>query len=142
MSELAVLLARVLPNSKVFSSLLKCLLKVSVSSSLLLTVSLILFKIIDSLGKAFSEKRGPTVFKNILLSGTTLWSIFPRKRRWVLLSKLTQKFVWQLECLLDSSFVVSNHRFKITFLSSFVIKLQLFKGIYFIFFWIVLVKNR
>ena len=80
MSELAVLLARVLPNSKLFSSLLKCLLKVSVSSSLLLTVSLILFKIIDSLGKAFSEKRGPTVLKNILLSETTLWSIFPRKR--------------------------------------------------------------
>ena len=93
MSELAILLARVSPNSKLSTSLLKCLLNVSASSSLLLIVLLILFKIIDSMGKAFSEKGGPTVFKNILLSETTLWSIFQRKRLWVLLSKLTQNFL-------------------------------------------------
>ena len=58
MSELAILLARVL------TSLSKFLLKVSESFSLLLIVLLLLFKMIDLLRYVFSEKRGPTVFKD------------------------------------------------------------------------------
>ena len=46
---------------------------------ILLIVSLLLFKIIDSVGKVFSEKRGPTVFQNFLLSEITLWFSFPKK---------------------------------------------------------------
>ena len=71
MSELAILLARVLSISNFSTSLLKCLLKISASSSLLLIVWLLLFKIIDSLWKAFSEKRELKVFQNFLLSETT-----------------------------------------------------------------------
>ena len=77
MSELTILLARVLSISKVFTSLLKCLLKISPSCSLLL-VLLLLFKVIDSLWKAFYENRRPTVFQNLLLSEKTLWSSFPK----------------------------------------------------------------
>ena len=49
MSELAILLARVLSIPKFTTSLLKCLFKISASSSLLLIVLLLLFKIIDSM---------------------------------------------------------------------------------------------
>ena len=49
MSELAILMARVLSIFKFSKSLLKCLLKISASSSLLLIVLFLLFKIIDSL---------------------------------------------------------------------------------------------
>ena len=140
MSELAILLARVLSISKFSSSLLKCFLKISASSSLCLIVLLLLFKIIDSLWIAFSEKRGPTVFHNFLLSETTLWSSFPKKRLIVLRSKLTQKFIWQLKRLLDSTVLVfqnlflSFDLFVIDFLSSLVIKFQLFEHIFFFFF--------
>ena len=140
MSELAILLARVLSISKFSSSLLKCFLKISASSSLCLIVLLLLFKIIDSLWIAFSEKRGPTVFHNFLLSETTLWSSFPKKRLIVLRSKLTQKFIWQLKRLLDSTVLVfqnlflSFDLFVIDFLSSLVIKFQLFEHIFFVFF--------
>ena len=47
MSELAILQTRVSSISKLSTSLLKCLLKISASYSLLLTVLLLLFKIID-----------------------------------------------------------------------------------------------
>ena len=89
---------------------------------------------------AFSEKRGPTVFQNLLLSEITLWSCFPEKRLLVLRSKLTQKFLWRLKRLLDSSFLVFKNLFLsfdlfiIAFLSSLVRKLQLFERIYFFFF--------
>ena len=106
MSELAILLARVSSISKFSTILLKCLLKVSASSSLLLIILLLLFKIMDSLWKAYSEKRGPTVFQSFLLSETNLWSIFPKKCLLVLRSNLTQKFLWQLKRLLDLSFLV------------------------------------
>ena len=49
--------------SKFSTGLLKPLLKISANSSLLLIVLLLSFKIMDSLRKAFSEKRGPTVFQ-------------------------------------------------------------------------------
>ena len=75
MCELALLPARVSSISNFSTSLLKCLSKVSASSSLLLIVLLLLFRIIDSLWKAFSEKRGPTFFQ---LLETTLWSSFPK----------------------------------------------------------------
>ena len=72
MSELPILLPRVSFVSKFSTSLLRCLLKTIASSSLLLIVLLLLFKIIVSLSKAFSDKRGPTVFQNFLLSETIL----------------------------------------------------------------------
>ena len=146
MPQLAILLARVLSISKFSTILLKCLLKISASSSFLLIILLLLFKIMDSLWKAFSEKRGPTVFPNVLLSETTLWFSFPKKRLLVLRSQLTHKFLWRLKRLLDSSFLIFKNLFLrfdlfiIAFFSSLVIKLQLFERIYFIF-WSVLVKN-
>ena len=78
-SELYTLLAIVLSISKFSSSLLKCLLKIFASSSLLVIALLLLFEIIDPLSEAFSENRGPTVFQNFLLSKTTLWSSVPKK---------------------------------------------------------------
>ena len=139
MSELAILLARVSSISKFSTILLKCLLKMSASSSVLLIILLLLFKIMDSLWKALSEKRGPTVFGNLLLSETTLWFSFPKKRLLLLRSKLTHKFLWWLKCLPDSLFLVFKNLFLsfglfiIAFLSSLVIKLQLFERIYFTF---------
>ena len=65
---------------------------------------------------------------------------FSKKRLLFLWSKLTQKFLWRLKRLLDSSFLVFKNLFLsfdlfiIAFLSSFVIKLQLFERIYFSFF--------
>ena len=106
MPQLAILLARVLSISKFSTILLKYLLKIYDSSSLLLTILLLLFKIMDSLWKTFSEKIGLTVFQNFLLSETTWWSCFPKKRILVLRSKLTQKFLWRLKRLIDSSFLV------------------------------------
>ena len=77
LSELAILLARVVSVSKVSTGFLKFSLKISASSSLLLIVLLLLFKIIDSLWKAVSKNRGPAVFQNFLLLETTLWSSPP-----------------------------------------------------------------
>ena len=71
MSELALLVAKVSSIFKVFHKF--------TNSSLLLTVLLLLFKIMDSLWKAFSEKKGPTVFQTFLLSETTLWPSFTKK---------------------------------------------------------------
>ena len=79
MYELVILLARIWSISKLSTSLLKCSLKISASFSLSLLVLLFLFKIADSLWKAFSEKRGLIVFQNFLLSEITLWSSFPPK---------------------------------------------------------------
>ena len=127
MSELAILLDRVLCISKFSTSLLKWVLKISASSSLLL--------IMDSLWKAFTEKRGPTVFQNFLLSVWFYSLVSPKKRPLILRSKLTQKFIWRLKCLLDSSFLVFKNLFLsfdlfiIVFLSSLVIKLQ-FSNVY------------
>ena len=106
MSELAILLSRVSSISTFCTILLKCLLKIPASSSLLLIILLLLLKIMDSLWKAYSEKRRPTVFQSFLLSETTLWFIFPKKRLLVLRSNLTQKFLWQLKRLLDFAFLV------------------------------------
>ena len=78
-SEFTIFLARVLSISKLSTSLMKCLLKISASSSLLLRVLLLSFKIKVSLWKVFSEERGWTAFQNFLLSETTLWSTFPKK---------------------------------------------------------------
>ena len=66
MSKPAILLVRVLSIANFSTSLLKYLLNISASSSLLLIVLL-------------SEKRGATDFQNFLLSETVLWSTFPRK---------------------------------------------------------------
>ena len=140
MSELAILLARVSYISKFSTSLLKFFLKISASSIFLLIVLLLLFKITDSLWKAFSEKRRTTVFPIFLLTETTLWSSFPKKHLLVLRSKLSQKLLWRLKRSLGSLFLVfknlflSFDLFTITFLSSLVIKLQFFESIYFIFF--------
>ena len=59
---------------------------------------------------------------------------FSKKTSLSLAEQAYTKFPWQLERLLDSSFAVSSHLFIFAFLSSFVIKLQLFEVIYFIFF--------
>ena len=100
-SELAMLLARVSFISKFSTILLNF-----ASSSLLLIVLMLLFKITDSLWKAFSEKRGPTVFQNFLLSETIVWSSFTKKRILILRGKLTQKFLWRVKHHLDSLFLV------------------------------------
>ena len=147
MSELVILRFRVSSTSKFSTILLKCSLKISASYSLLLIVLLLLFKIMDSFWKAYSKKRVPIVFQNFLLF-ETMWSIFPEKRLLVLRSKLTHKFLWRLKRLLDSSFLVFKNLFLnfdlfiTALLSSLVIKLQLFKRIYFIFSWSVLVNRR
>ena len=111
MSELAILRARVSSISRFSRSLFKCLLNISAISSLLLILLLLLFKIMDSLWKVFSEKTGPTVFQNFLLSETTLWCSFPKKRNLVLRSKLTQKFLWWLKRHADYSFLVFKNFF-------------------------------
>ena len=80
---------------------------------------------VDSLWKAFSEKRGMTVFQNFLLLETNLWSSFPKRRLLVLSKKLKQKLLWRLKRFLDSSFLVFKDLFLgfdlfiIAFLSSF-----------------------
>ena len=113
--------------------------KISAISTLSPIILLLLFKIMDSLRKAFSERKGQTVFQNFLLSESPLWFSVPKKRLLVLRSKLTQTFLWRLKRLLDSSFLVfknlflSFYLFIIAFLSSLVIKFQLFERIYFIF---------
>ena len=71
MSELVMLLARVLSISKFSTSLLKFLLKISASSSLLLIIFFLLFKTIDSLSKAFSEK-----FSRIFYCQRQLYGLF------------------------------------------------------------------
>ena len=78
MSELAILLARVWSISKFSTILLKCLLIISASSSLLLIVLFSLFKLMDSLGKPFSEKRGPRFFQNFLLSRELYGLVSPK----------------------------------------------------------------
>ena len=93
----------------------------------------------DYLWKAYSKKRGPTICQNILLSETTLWFSFPKKRLVLLRSKLTHKFLWWLKCLPDSLFLVFKNLFLsfglfiIAFLSLLVIKLRFSERIYFIF---------
>ena len=149
MSELAILLSRVLSISKFSTILLKCFIKISAISTLSPIILLLLFKIMDSLRKAFSKRKEQTVFQNFLLWESPLWFSVPKKRLLVLRSKLTQTFLWRLKRLLDSSFLVfknlflSFYLFIIAFLSSLVIKFQLFERIYFFFFfWSRLVKNR
>ena len=133
MSELAILLARVSYISKFSTSLLKFFLKISASSIFLLIVLLLLFKITDSLWKAFSEKRRTTVFPIFLLTETTLWSSFPKKHLLVLRSKLSQKLLWRLKRSLGSLFLVfknlflSFDLFTIAFLSSLVINCNFLK---------------
>ena len=145
-------IARVLPVTKFSTSLLKFLLKLFASSSFLL-VLLLLFKIIDSLWKAFSEKRGPTTFQ-IFYSLRQLYDLVSPKKLLLVFAILgmkffwlTQNFFWRLKRLLGSFFFVfknlflSFNLFIIDFLSSFDIKLQLFERLYLIL-WSVLVKNR
>ena len=105
MSELAILLDRVLSMSKFSTSLLKCLLEISASSSLPLMVLLLLFK------KILLRKEKTNSFQNFLLSETTLWSSFPKKCLLVLRSNLTHKFLCQLKRLLDSLFRVFKNLF-------------------------------
>ena len=133
MSELAILMARVLPIPKFSTTLLKFLLKIFASSLLWLIVLLLLFKIIDYLWKALSETKGPTVFQKFLLSETILSSGFPKN---VSQSKLAQKFLQQLKRLLDFSFLDFKNLFLsfdlliIDFLSCLATKLQLFERIH------------
>ena len=79
MSELAILLARALSIfQQVYSLLFFNKFKFtsfSASSSSLITALLLLFKVIDSLWKAFSEKRWLTVFQNFLLPETALYGL-------------------------------------------------------------------
>ena len=63
MSELVILLTRVLSVSKFSTILLKSLLKISAISTLSPILLLLLFKIMDSLRKSFSERKGQTVFQ-------------------------------------------------------------------------------
>ena len=122
MYELAILLPRVLSMSNFSTSLLK----ISASFSLLHIVLLLLFKIIDSLWKAFSEKRGPTVFRIFYCRRQLYGLVSPKKRLLVSRSKPTHKFLWWLKRLLDSSFLLfknlflSFDKFIIAFLRSFV----------------------
>ena len=59
MSELPIWVLSISKFSIIYR---RVLLKISTISSLLLILLLLLFKIIDSLWKAFSKKREPTVF--------------------------------------------------------------------------------
>ena len=129
MSKLAILLARVWSISTI---LLKCLLNIFASFSLLLIVLLLLFKIMVSLWKAISKKKGPIGFQNFILPETKLWFRFPKNCLLVLWSKLTQKFLSSLKRLLDSSFQV----FKNVFLS-FDLFVTAFRSylVYFFFFY-------
>ena len=79
MSEVAILLVSVFAIAKYSTSLLKCLLQISASSSLVPIVLFLLFKVINSLWKAISKKTGTTIFQNFLLSEISLWSTFPWK---------------------------------------------------------------
>ena len=83
MSELAVLLVRVLSLSTFSTSLLKCLLKISASSSLLL--------------KGLSEKREPTVFQHFLFSDTTLWSSFLKKTYFSFVEQANTETSWAIK---------------------------------------------
>ena len=96
MSELAILLTRVLSISKFSTILLKCFIKISAISTLSPIILLLLFKIMDSLRKAFSKRKEQTVFQNFLLWESPLWFSVPKKRLLVLRSKLTQTFLWRL----------------------------------------------
>ena len=128
------------PISKFSAGLLKCVLNISANSSLLLIVLLLLFKIMDSLWKAFSEKRGRQFSKLFYCQRQLCGLVSAKIRSIVLQSKLTEKFLWRLKCLLDSLLLVFKNLFLsfdlfiFTFLSVLVIKLQLFERIYIIFF--------
>ena len=139
MSELAILLARVSSISKFSTILMKCLLKISARSSALLIVLLLFFKIMDSLWKA-SPRRQDRQFSKIFYCRRELYGLVSQKKRLLVLrSKLTQKFLWRLKRLLDSSFLVFKNLFLsfdlfiIAFLSSLVIKMQFFERIFIIF---------
>ena len=57
--------------------------------------------------KVFSKKIGRTVFQNVLLSETFLWSLVFHKDYLLILQNMpTQKFLWQLKWLLNSSVLV------------------------------------
>lgn len=57
--------------------------------------------------KVFSKKIGRTVFQNVLLSETFVWSLVFHKDYLLLLRNMpTQKFLWQLKWLLNSSVLV------------------------------------
>ena len=129
MCELALLPARVSSISNFSTSLLKCLSKVSASSSLLLIV------IIQNnrfFVKSLLGKKRTDIFP-IARDNSMVW--FPKKPFLVLWINLTQKFLWRLKRLLDSSFLVlknlflSFDLFTISLLSSLVIKLQFFERI-------------
>ena len=147
MSELAILLARVSSISTFSTSLLKCLLKVSANSSLLLIVLLLLFKRMNSLWKPLSKRRGLTVFQNFVLSEKTLWSTFPKKTYFSFAEKAYPEFSLAIKTpsrfllLVFKNLFLSFDLFIIAFLDSLVIKLQLFERIYFIFFGACLLRT-
>ena len=72
-----------------------CDIQLTSLTSLILLI--VLFKIIDSVGKVLTKKRESAVFQNFLLSETTLWFTFPKKGILVSRSKLTQELLGQFD---------------------------------------------
>ena len=132
MSELAIFLARLLFISKFSTSLLKCL-ATNFCQSLIITNSFVVIIqnkrfFVESL---LREERIDSFPKFSIVRDNSL--VFPKNYLLVLRSKVFCR-------LLDSSFLVFKNLFLsfdlfiIAFLSSLVIKLQLFERIYLIFF--------
>ena len=86
--------------------LLKNVLNVSASSSLLVIALLLSFNVMHSLWKASSEKRGLIVFQNFLLSVTILLFKFPKQSLLFLRKILTQRFL----CFIFVDFYVKKGR--------------------------------
>ena len=125
MSEVAILLVSVFAIAKYSTSLLKCLLQISASSSLVPIVLFLLFKVINSLWKAISKKTGTTIFQNFLLSEISLWSTFPWKTSFSFGEQAnTEK--WRLKGLLYSSFPVFKNLFLIIRWSDVFLFLNIF----------------
>ena len=72
-----------------------CDIQLTSLTSLILLI--VLFKIIDSVGKVLTKKRESAVFQNFLLSETTLWFTLPKKGILVSRSKLTQELLGQFD---------------------------------------------
>ena len=75
---LVILSPRLLSMLRLGTNLLKNVLNVSASSALFVIVLLHSFNVMDSLWKAFSEKRGLIVFQNFILSVTILLFKLPK----------------------------------------------------------------